>query len=371
LSIIPGAVPVALLTNSLVPYRLPLYERLAAEYGVEVLCWGGGGRYLPPWFDDLDAQLAAARFPARRLGGARDALGVGRDYEAVIASYAGGSILPAAYAGARAHGRGFVLWASVWAQPRSVTNDLAQPATRWIYRHADALVAYGEHARRFAAARRGHDDDIFIAPQSVEPKLFGRGVSAEEVAAWRSELGLGSGPLVLYTGRLVVEKGIQVLAEAWPRLRAPATLVVIGDGPLRPLLERLPGTVVVDALARERLPVAYRAATMTVLPSIPTPRFREPWGLVCNESLHQGRPVVATTSVGAVAGGLVRDQETGLVVAPGDAGALAGALDRLLEDPALADRLGEAGRVAVAGHTYEAMAAAFGRALELALRGRG
>jgi glycosyltransferase involved in cell wall biosynthesis len=100
-----------------------------------------------------------------------------------------------------------------------------------------------------------------------------------------------------------------------------------------------------------------------VLPSIPTPRFLEPWGRVCNEALHQGTPVVATTAVGAVAGGLVRDGETGLVVPPGDAQALADAISRLLADPALRERLGNAGRAALAGHTYAAMADAFGVAL--------
>ena len=103
-----------------------------------------------------------------------------------------------------------------------------------------------------------------------------------------------------------------------------------------------------------------------MLPSIPTPRFREPWGLVCNEAMHQGRPMVATTAVGAVAGGLVRDGETGLVVAPGDPVALAGAIDRLLTDPALRTRLGDAARQAAAPYTYEAMADAFGLALAAA-----
>lgn len=357
---------VALLTNALLPYRVPLYERLAAAHDVEVLCWGASD-YVPPWFSDLDAQLAAARFPARRLDGWRGALRVGRDHEAVIASYAGGAILPAAYAGARLHRRGFVLWASVWAHPRSRRHDLARPATTWIYRHADALVAYGEHTRRFAAGVRGRDEDIFIAPQSVEPELFGRGLAEAEVAGFRARYGLGDGPLVLYVGRLVAEKGLEVLAEAWPRVHGPATLVAIGDGPLRSALAAMPGTVILDSVARADLPAAYRAADMTVLPSVPTPLFLEPWGLVANESLHQGRPVVATTAVGAVAGGLVRDGETGLVVAPGDSAALTAAIDRLLADAALGRRLGEAGRSALSGHTYDAMAAAFGAALETAL----
>jgi glycosyltransferase involved in cell wall biosynthesis len=360
-------VAIALLTNNLVPYRVPLYEQLAAAYGVEVLCWGGG-RYLPAWFGDLDTQLRTARFPARRIRGAADAFGAGRDYETVIATYAGGAILPAAYAGARVARHGFILWASVWAQPRSLSNDVAVPVTRWIYRNADALVAYGEHAGRFAAGIRGRDSDIFIAPQSVEPDIFRRAVSAEEVAAFRAAHSIPDGPVILYTGRLVTEKGVAVLAAAFNQVSEPATLIVIGDGPLRAALEAVPGVMVLGALDREILPVAYRMATATVVPSIPTPRFREPWGLVSNESLHQGTPVIATAAVGAVAGGLVRDEQTGLVVAPGDAPALASAVSRLLRAPDLAERLGAAGRTAVAAYTYEAMVSAFGRALESAAR---
>ncbi len=151
-----------------------------------------------------------------------------------------------------------------------------------------------------------------------------------------------------------------------PRTDPPPTLVAIGDGPLADTVAQTPHTRLLGPLPRERLPVAYAAADALVLPSIPTPRFREPWGLVCNEALHQGTPVVATTAVGAVAGGLVRDGETGLVVPPGDAPALAEAIGRLLADRGLRERLGAQGRAALAGHTYDAMADAFGVALRRA-----
>jgi glycosyltransferase involved in cell wall biosynthesis len=361
-------VAIALLTNHLVPYRSPLYERLATEHGVEVLCYGGGERYMPSGgLADLDAQLAAASFPARRLDGWRGAWGIGGRYDAVIAPYAGGAIFPAAYLGARGHRRPFVLWASVWAQPRSLSNDLAWPLTRHIYRRADAVVAYGEHARRFAAGIRGRDDDVFVSPQAVEPELFQRPVPATEVQAFRRRHRLPAGPLVLYAGRLVTAKGTEVLINAWPRVSATATLVVAGDGPLRERLGAVPGTRMLGALAREELPVAYAAAAMAIVPSISTPRFREPWGLVCNEAMHQGRPVIATQAVGAAAGGLVRDGETGCVITPGDAAALAGAIERLLADAGLRERLGEAGRVAAAAYTYEAAAAGFARGLAVAL----
>src|SRR5437588_12865545 len=126
---------IALLTTYLAGYRMPLYERLAERHGIEVLCYGRGERYVPSWFRDLDAQLASATFPARRLHGAAHAFGVGADYDAVIAPFAGGAILPAAYAGARRPGRPFVLWASVWAQPRSAAHAATLPVSRHIYRH--------------------------------------------------------------------------------------------------------------------------------------------------------------------------------------------------------------------------------------------
>lgn len=385
---------VALVTNYLTPYRVPLFRLLAERHDVEVLCFGGGERYVPSWFADLDGQLAAAPFPARRLDGPWAALGLGRRYEAAIAPVAGGAMLPATYAGMRLARRPFVLWASVWSHPRGGAKAaLAFPLVRHVYRRADAVVAYGEHVRRYVARYRGRADDVLIAPQSVEPELFGRAIGAQEIAAWRAEHGLPDGPLVLFAGRLVEEKGVRVLLDAWRRLGsagAGATLAFAGDGPLAAEIAAAGGAAaaghraaaggraagsgggaaggagavrLLGPVARERLPVAYAAATAVAVPSIPTPRFREPWGLVCNEALHQGTAVVATDAVGAAAGGLLRDGATGLVVPAGDAAALAAALGRLLTDPPLRTRLGEAGRAALTAHTYERMADAFTAAL--------
>ena len=360
------AVAIAILTTYLSDYRLPLYRLLAQRHDAEVLCYGGGERYAPAWFADLDAQLAAADFPARRLHGRGEALTLGRRYDAVIAPFAGGALLPAAYAGAHRFGTPFVFWASIWHQPRSVAHALALPVTRRIFRHSEAVLAYGEHVRRFVASIRGRDSDVFVAPQSVEPELFRRAVSAEEVRAFRAAHGLGDGALVLYAGRLVAEKGVEVIARAWPEVGAKATLVVVGDGPLAGRVAALPRARLLGPLPRPQLPAAYAASAVALLPSIPTPRFKEPWGLVCNEAFEQARPMIATTAVGAVAGGLVRDGETGLVVAPGNPAALARAIYLVLEDGPLRERLGATAYGAVQPYTYEAMADAFDRALAVA-----
>jgi glycosyltransferase involved in cell wall biosynthesis len=360
------AVAIAILTTYLSDYRLPLYRLLAQRHDIEVLCYGGGKRYVPAWFADLDAQLAAADFPARRMDGPREALTLGRRYDAVIAPFAGGALLPAAYAGAHRYGRPFVFWASIWHQPRSLSHALALPVTRRIFRHSEAVLAYGEHVRHFVASIRGRDSDVFVAPQSVEPELFRRTVSDEEQAAFRDAHGLGDGPLVLYAGRLVPEKGVDVIADAWASVSGDATLVVVGDGPLAARVAALPRTRALGTLPRPDLPAAYAACAFALLPSVGTPRFKEPWGLVCNEAFEQGRMMIATTAVGAVAGGLVRDGETGLVISPGDPRALARSIDLALGDGALRERLGAAAHAAVQPYTYPAMASAFDEALTTA-----
>ena len=107
----------------------------------------------------------------------------------------------------------------------------------------------------------------------------------------------------------------------------------------------------------------YAACDVLVVPSIATPTFREPWGLVVNEAMNQGLPVIASDAVGAAAGGLVRDGHNGLVVPAGNHEALARAIGRLAAEHGLRERLGEAGTRDVGAFTYEAWADGFSRAL--------
>jgi glycosyltransferase involved in cell wall biosynthesis len=106
----------------------------------------------------------------------------------------------------------------------------------------------------------------------------------------------------------------------------------------------------------DRLAPLHAAADVLVLPSVRTATFLEPWGLVVNEAMHQGTPVIASDAVGAVAGGLVRDGRNGLVVPAGDAGALAARLRAVAANRELRDALGAAAREDVAPYTPAAWA---------------
>jgi glycosyltransferase involved in cell wall biosynthesis len=182
----------------------------------------------------------------------------------------------------------------------------------------------------------------------------------------------------LFVGRKTGEKGLAVLISAWRAsgLRATANaLVLVGEGRFRaPSLatsaDGPEGIHDVDAQPPVEVRNFYAGSDVVVLPSVETRDFLEPWGLVVNEAFHQGRPVIATHAVGAVAGGLVRHERNGLVVAPGDPAALAAALRRLHDDPALRERLGAAAREDVAPYTFDAWADGMARALAAAGAGR-
>jgi glycosyltransferase involved in cell wall biosynthesis len=336
--------PVALVTGAVSPYRREPFRLLDEAEGVEVLAWEGG------------SQLT----PARAVASGR--------HRAVVCGLAGRVALPATYAAARRARIPFVLWASIWSHPRTAAHALSYLPTRALYRGADAVVTYGPHVSRYVEGARGARGDVFVAPQSADPDYA---VPAEPQAArqWRERLGAGDSQLLaLFAGRLVREKGTEVLLDAWRASGVDGVLALAGPGraPTASATVRPLGSLEVPELR-----ALYAAADVLVLPSIRTATFTEPWGLVVNEAMHQGTPPIASDAVGAVAGGLVRDGANGLVVPAGDARTLAARLRALGADPGLRRRLGEAAREDVAPYTPAAWAQGVRAALRSVGAGRG
>lgn len=177
--------------------------------------------------------------------------------------------------------------------------------------------------------------------------------------------------LVVYAGRVSYEKRIDVLADAALALAgADVRFAVVGDGPALPdLKERLAGTgtVFTGFLQGEALSEAYASADVFAFPST-----SETLGFAALEAMAAGVPVVA-----AAAGGLphvVRDGDNGVLVAPGDAGALAAAIRRLLADGTELARLAVVGRADAERWTWDAattdLVARYRQAQLVARRGR-
>ncbi len=349
--------PACLLTGIVSPYRREPFRLLNEAQNVEVIAHKHAGPPIPGLTVHRTSEAGAVRLAAS-----------GR-YRAVIAGLDGRIALPGAYAAARARRIPFVLWATIWAHPRTPAHALSFLPTRHLYRAADVVATYGPHVSRYVERYRGSDGGVVIAPQAVDVDHFGAPVAEAERDAARKRTVGDAELLVLYVGRLVGEKGIETLIEAWRRadLGAGARLALAGEGPLEQhIADSLPEASLLGQVGPDALPALYAAADVLVLPSIHTASFREPWGLVVNESMLQRTPVVASDAVGAAAGGLVRDGRNGFVVPAGDPDALATRLRALAADNELRTKLGGTARADASAYTPAAWAAGMGQALAAA-----
>jgi glycosyltransferase involved in cell wall biosynthesis len=181
--------------------------------------------------------------------------------------------------------------------------------------------------------------DRYIAPSAfVRQKLVDAGFAAERIdvkphfVAGDPPVGDGRGGYALAVARISEEKGIRTLLAAWSRLRLEVPLKIVGDGPLRAeLVAASRGLRHVEWVGRAtpaEVGALMRAASMLVVPSV----WYETFGMVIVEAFAAGLPVVAARH-GAMAE-LVADGRSGLLVAPGDPGELAAAVERLAASPA-------------------------------------
>jgi glycosyltransferase involved in cell wall biosynthesis len=235
-------------------------------------------------------------------------------------------------------------WARRMWYPVSRLTQVAAAA-----RCADRLIVVNDSDRRFAE-RRGWQtaDRIHVVPHGVSDRFL-----SEYPRAARGGAGM------LFCGAWDHVKGIAYLTRAFDDLAAhgrPVPLTVLGPGlPAGEVLASFseaarPHVTVLDRLPEERVIAEYGRHDALVFPST-----YEGFGLVVLEAMSQGLPVVAT-AVGCVPAFVV-DGVSGLIVPPRDVSALAGAIRRLADDPALRNQIGASAARAVRGVSWRDTAA--------------
>jgi glycosyltransferase involved in cell wall biosynthesis len=216
------------------------------------------------------------------------------------------------------------LFRHVLQQSNAVTT-----VSRWLAREAETIVS-GVRAT--------------VAPMPVATELFAPDGSRDPNR-------------MLFVGRLTPQKGIEALIETLARMRHKPTLDVVGDGPLADQLKTRAASLGLGdriqwlgQLPQPKLVDLYRRAAALVVPSTD-----EGLGLVAVEAQLCETPVVGFESGGLT--DTLQHDRTGLLVPPGDTGALASTLDDLLDRPERGAELGRAGRmVALAGFAPESAA---------------
>jgi glycosyltransferase involved in cell wall biosynthesis len=282
-------------------------------------------------------------------------------YDAIIKNLNGRLMLPSLYGAARLRRVPFVLWTGMWFHPQTTFHRVSRPVTEALYRDVPAIVVYGEHVKRALLEVPGVDSEkIFVAGQAVDALRFAGVQPARD-----------GRPVVLFVGQFEQRKGIDDLLAAFDKVADPsAELRLVGDGSLEEhIRRRINGSsrvTIVGHVPQDDLPGELQRATCLVLPSVTTRETNEPWGLVVNEAMHAGLPVVATDAVGAAVGGLVRDGENGYVVPERNPERLGDALRCLLADRDAAAQMGRQARVDAAAFNYDRMADAFEGAVEYA-----
>lgn len=250
---------------------------------------------------------------------------------------------------------------------------------RAVLRMADAAFTAGAPQRDYLRGLGVPPGRIFLGYDAVDNAHFADGadLARSSAGATRAALGLPERYL-LAANRFVAAKNLPRLLEAQARTVArlsPAALplVLVGSGPGEAALRRraaapdLEGNVIFRPFARyPELPALYGLADGMVLAST-----SEPWGLVINEAMAAGLPVLASTRCGA-AEDLVTEGETGFRRDPFDTGALADGLARLgALDPAARRAMGTAARRRVADWGIDRHVAGFLAAAAAARRHRG
>jgi glycosyltransferase involved in cell wall biosynthesis len=264
-----------------------------------------------------------------------------------------------------------------------LTDAKRGPVKTWLKRRAmprffrliDGFLAIGGLNRQYYLHYGAPDERIFPMPYAVDNEFFRRQVAeaARRRESLRGELGLETGrPVILYASKLMPRKRPGDLLDAYARLsvdgREPhAYLVFVGDGEERSRLEHRARQLAWSSVRfagfrnQTELPRYYDLADVFVLPSA-----HEPWGLVVNEVMNAGKPVVVSDGVGA-APDLVQDGENGFVVPVGHVGVLADRLARLTGDPDLARRMGRESLRRISSWDFEADAVGLTACLEKTL----
>lgn len=333
---------VVLLTNFIPPYRLPVYTELARRVDKLTILLStrmeSNRSWTPDW-GELDVRVqrtVTINRPWRHAAGFCDTLRIHVPYDtlatlralrpdAIISAELGfRSAFSALYSGLLRR-TPLVLWATLSDHTEQGRGWLRACLRRWLLARAGAVVVNGESGTRYIERFGFERRRIFRVPYVALPGVF------EQLPSTRSA---GAAHRLLYVGQLIERKGLSPFVAALSRWAAdhPAREVVFdlaGSGPVERELRSLslPPNLCLNFLGEcnyARLAEAYSAAGIFVFPTL-----ADEWGLVVNEALAAGLPVLGSRYSQAVEE-LCHDGDTGWTFRPDAADEMAAAIDQAL-----------------------------------------
>ena len=366
-------------TEIIAPYRIPVFNALARQDGIDlhVIFLAESDPELREWLvykNEIGFSYQVLLSWRQRFAGF--SLLVNRGMKTALRQkvpdviLCGGYNYPAAWQAmrwARKNKVPFILWVESTRQDFRRRRTTVEFLKRRFMKNCSAFVVPGKSAFQYVLSYGAPPADVFTAPNAVDTELFERRASMarDDAAGRRYELKLPA-RYFLFAGRLVAEKGVFDLLEAYrklgPELREALSLVLVGEGASHSELAHraaqiAPGQVQFPGFVhRDQLAAYYALADAFVFPS-----HSDPWGLVVNEAMACGLPVISSEAAGCTAD-LVRNGWNGRVVRAGDIVQLASAMEELARDSEGRARMGSNSRECILRYSPEACAAGIAEA---------
>lgn len=237
-------------------------------------------------------------------------------------------------------------------------NVLKEKIKKNLIHAASFWFSTGSKATEYLIHYGAKKDKIFWYPFSsiYDDQILKRTMSRDDKSKIRRELGIEGSRVAVAAGQFIHRKGFDVLIDAWAEVDAECTLLLIGSGELleeyTQIINRLSlrNVLVVNHKRREELFRYFMASDFFILPT-----REDIWGLVVNEAMACGLPVITTTS--CIAGlELVEDGRNGYLIPPENRDALLNSINRLLYDEGLQERMSIEGLDRIREYTLEKMA---------------
>ena len=260
-----------------------------------------------------------------------------------------------------------LLWSESTLKEKRSQNSIKENFKRFLVKQASGYIVPGTAQAEYLVNLGISSKSICIAPNSVDSSFFSKNTQKlkPQKEQIKQELGL-KGPVLLYVGRLLDDKGIPELLCAFEQIcqkYSSVNLVLVGDGPDKEKYanecrrQELKGVLFTGFLEQEALPKYYLIADIFIFPT-----RSDPWGLVLNEAMLAGLPIICSSAAGAV-DDLVKPEENGFIHEPGDVTGIVKYICCLLQNKELREQMGERSSQIIANYTPEKMAQSFVKAI--------
>lgn len=349
---------VAFITNIPTPYKIPLFERLARHPSIDFkVYFTAVSAKNRTWVVDLGDKFKYRILPGFTLNYQRKDLITYHvnssiikelkrsNYDVVIAGGYYSFTTQAAFFLSKLRNSPFILRFGSTEFESGFLRKFSLPLIGLIRKYTDAFIAYSSRSKKYLISLGVSPEKIFVSPNTIDVNFF-----KEESLKYRPQkkklkmqLKIDKEKIILFVGQLIQRKGAKYLIRAYEKLRRErddVALVIIGNGQQKKELmnlctrDKIKDVYFTGFVKRKLLPLYYSISDVFVLPSL-----KEPFGLVINEAMACGLPIISTYKTGA-SFDLVKEGVNGYIVKEKDSKSLYKAIKKILMNPDLERSMG-------------------------------